>query len=69
MFEAMFGGMGGFGGPGGASFGFDPAGKRPKPSRGKNTDVEYAIKLEEAYKGKKVVMNLERDRACKTCKG
>ncbi|KAL1405948.1 hypothetical protein Q8F55_007630 [Vanrija albida] len=70
MFEAMFGGMGGFGGPGGgASFGFDPSGKRPKPTRGKDTNVEYAISLEEAYKGKKVVMNLERDRACKTCKG
>jgi DnaJ family protein A protein 2 len=64
MFEAMFGGMGGF--PGAS---FDPAGKRPKPRRGANTNVEYAITLEEAYKGKKVVMALSRDRSCKGCNG
>jgi DnaJ family protein A protein 2 len=69
MFDAMFGGfgMGGMGGMGGASF--DPAGRRPKPTRGLNTDLEYQITLEEAYNGKRVVMALERDRTCKTCKG
>lgn len=72
MFDAMFGGfgMGGMGGMGGGpSFGFDPAGRGPRPRRGRNTDVEYAITLEEAYAGKRVVMALERDRNCKTCKG
>jgi DnaJ family protein A protein 2 len=66
MFEAMFGGMGGFPGAGG---GFDPAGKRPKPRKGQNTNVEYSITLEDAYKGKKVVMALSRDRTCKGCNG
>ncbi|BEI93480.1 uncharacterized protein CcaverHIS019_0511080 [Cutaneotrichosporon cavernicola] len=68
MFESMFGGFG-MGGMGGASFGFDPAGRGPRPKRGLNTDLEYPITLEEAYKGKRVVMSLERDRNCKTCKG
>lgn len=77
LFEAMFGGMGGgfeqnFG-PGGG-FSFDPSGgagssRRPKPSRGRDTTVPYDISLEEAYLGKKVVMNLERDRICSGCKG
>lgn len=71
MFEQMFGGfgMGGMGGMGGSSFGFDPAGRPPRPRRGRDTDVEYSITLEEAYMGKRVVMALERDRLCKTCKG
>jgi DnaJ family protein A protein 2 len=79
LFEAMFGNMGGdpFGGFGGGfSFEFDPAGgagsrkqKKPKPARGKDTDVGYEITMEEAYKGKRVVMMLERDRLCAKCKG
>lgn len=69
MFDAMFGGFGMGGMGGGASFGFDPAGRGPRPRRGLNTDLEYQITLEESYKGKRVVMALERDRICKTCKG
>lgn len=68
MFEAMFGGMG----MGGGGFRFDPSGGqrgRSKPSRGKDTDVAYEITLEQAYVGKKVVMNIERDRCCTACKG
>lgn len=65
LFNEMFGGMGGFGG----SFAFDPAGPGPRPRRGRVTSVEYKISLEEAYKGKKVVMMLQRDRICKHCKG
>lgn len=68
LFESMFGG-------GGFSFGFDPnegfgsSSRSRKPARGKNTDVPYSIGLEESYKGKRVVMNLERDRICGICKG
>lgn len=70
MFDAMFGGfgMGGMGGMGGGAR-FDSAGRGPRPRRGRDTDVEYQITLEEAYVGKRVVMALERDRNCKTCKG
>ncbi|WVQ82184.1 hypothetical protein IAT38_004312 [Cryptococcus sp. DSM 104549] len=77
LFAAMFGGgMGGmpfddFGG--GAGFSFDPSGggggARRKPSKGKDTTVPYDISLEDAYKGKKVMMSLERDRVCGGCKG
>jgi len=31
--------------------------------------VPYEISLEEAYKGKRVVMGLERDRICSHCSG
>lgn len=68
FFEAMFGGMG-MGGGFASGGRFDPAGRGPKRSRGRNTDVEYGITLEEAYVGKRVVMALERDRLCKGCKG
>lgn len=70
IFASMFGGFGmhfddGFG----ASF--DSAGPGPsrRPRRGANTDVRYEISLEEVYRGKRVVMNLERDRVCGGCKG
>lgn len=72
IFASMFGG--GFGmhfddGPFGSGS-FDSAGpSRSKPRRGADTDVRYEISLEEVYKGKKVVMNLERDRVCGGCKG
>ncbi len=74
LFASMFGGSGfdGMDGMGGASFSFDSAGpgpSRPKPRRGKDTTVPYEISLEEAYKGKRVVMMLERDRICSACKG
>ncbi|WWC61673.1 uncharacterized protein I303_104258 [Kwoniella dejecticola CBS 10117] len=81
LFEQMFGGFGmggGGGGYGGFEFdmGFDPSGHGPrggqgrrKPAKGRDTTVPYDITLEEAYKGKKVVMNLERDRICTGCKG
>ncbi|OCF36918.1 chaperone regulator [Kwoniella heveanensis BCC8398] len=78
LFASMFGGMGGFGfDDGGASFGFDMGGggggpsgrRRPKPAKGRDTMVPYDISLEDVYKGKKVVMNLERDRICGGCKG
>lgn len=69
----MFGGGGGgFDFGGGASASFDPFGgssSSRKPTRGKDTDVRYEISLEEAFKGKKVVMNLSRDRACGVCAG
>ena len=69
LFESMFGNASfGFGG----GFSFDTAGagpSRPKPRRGRDTDVAYEISLEEAYKGKRVVMMLERDRVCGGCKG
>ena len=61
-----------FGGSFGASFSFDTSGpgpSRPKPKRGRDTTVPYEISLEEAYKGKRVVMMLERDRICGACKG
>ena len=67
LFASMFGG----GGAGG-SFYFDTAGpgqQRRKPTRGQDTIVEYDISLEDAYKGKKVVMALERDRVCSHCTG
>ncbi|KAK4686429.1 hypothetical protein P7C73_g3699, partial [Tremellales sp. Uapishka_1] len=69
LFEQMFGGFG-MGG-GGASFSFDPSSSsgRTKPSRGNNTEVVYEINLEDAFKGKRVVMNLERDRLCSHCEG
>ncbi|WWC93982.1 hypothetical protein V866_000820 [Kwoniella sp. B9012] len=70
LFAQMFGG-GGFG-MGGGSFEFDMGGgpsRRRKPAKGRDTVVPYDISLEEAYKGKKVVMNLERDRICSGCKG
>jgi DnaJ family protein A protein 2 len=66
LFASMFGGFGM-----GASFSFDTAGPGPsrRPKRGRDTDVPYEISLEEAYKGKRVVMALERDRVCGHCKG
>lgn len=71
IFASMFGGGGGFGmhfddGPFGS---FDSAGPSRKPRRAANTDVGYEINLEDVYKGKRVVMNLERDRVCGSCKG
>nr|XP_031859221.1 uncharacterized protein CI109_005417 [Kwoniella shandongensis]KAA5526293.1 hypothetical protein CI109_005417 [Kwoniella shandongensis] len=77
LFASMFGGGMGFDpfmGGGGAGFSFDPSGgpsggRRPKPSRGRDTTVAYDITMEEAFKGKKVVMSLERDRVCGGCKG
>ena len=42
---------------------------RRKPARGADTIVEYEVTLEEAYKGKRVVMGLERDRVCSHCSG
>jgi DnaJ family protein A protein 2 len=64
IFASMFGG---------AAFSYDTAGPGPgsrrKPTRGRDTDVKYEISLEEVYKGKKVVMMLERDRICGGCKG
>lgn len=72
--DDLFASMFGFGFDDGASaFGsFDTAGAGPsrrKPSRGKDTVVDYNVSLEEVYKGKRVVMNLERDRKCSHCKG
>ena len=62
-----------FGGRGGASWSGDPtaggSSRRRKPTKGKNADVRYEIGLEEAYKGKRVVLGLERDRVCGHCKG
>jgi len=74
LFASMFGGFDFDGMDGGANFSFDSSGAgpsrpRPKPSRGKDTTVPYYISLEEAYKGKRVVMMLERDRICQGCKG
>lgn len=71
IFASMFGGRGGFGmhfddGPFGS---FDSAGPSRKPQRAANTDVAYEINLEDVYRGKRVVMNLERDRVCGGCKG
>lgn len=65
----MDGGMGGMGGMGGAGFSFDSAGPSRKPRKMRDTDVAYEISLEEAFKGKRVVMALERDRVCGHCKG
>ncbi|WRT66168.1 uncharacterized protein IL334_003121 [Kwoniella shivajii] len=67
LFASMFGGMGG-------GFEFDMGGgsssrQRRKPSKGRDTIVPYDISLEDAFKGKKVVMSLERDRICGGCKG
>jgi DnaJ family protein A protein 2 len=66
LFAHMFGGV-----RGGASASFDPFGPGPSraPTRGKDTSVRYEISLEEAFKGKKVVMMLSRDRACGICTG
>ncbi|GFZ44155.1 hypothetical protein JCM24511_01876 [Saitozyma sp. JCM 24511] len=64
LFASMFGGFG-FGmdgGMGGAGFSFDSAGPSRKPRKMRDTDVAYEISLEEAFKGKRVVMALERDR-------
>ncbi len=81
LFESMFGASSfGFGfEPSGGGFSFDPmdgfgtgpssSGRRRKPTRGRDTDVPYNISLEESYKGKRVVMMLERDRVCGGCKG
>ncbi|WVO16381.1 hypothetical protein L204_104056 [Cryptococcus depauperatus] len=74
LFASMFGGMGGdpFDDFGGGFFGGPMGGRGTggrKPSKGRDTTVPYDISLEEVFKGKKVVMNLERDRICKTCKG
>ncbi|WWC89526.1 uncharacterized protein L201_004450 [Kwoniella dendrophila CBS 6074] len=74
LFEQMFGG--GFGGIGGG-FEFEMGGgggggggpSRRKPTKGKDTIIAYDISLEDVYKGKKVIMNLERDRICQGCKG
>jgi DnaJ family protein A protein 2 len=65
LFASMFGG---------ASFSFDMGGgpggmPKRKPTRGEDTIVPYEISLEEAYKGKRVVMGLERDRICSHCSG
>ncbi|ORX36865.1 chaperone regulator [Kockovaella imperatae] len=69
IFAEMFGGASfGFGG----GFSFDSAGPGPsrrKPTRGPDTVVDYNVTLEEAYKGKRVVMGLERDRVCSHCHG
>lgn len=67
IFASMFGGSGGFG----MHFkdSFNSAGPSRRPRRGMDTDVRYDISLEEVYKGKTVVMNLERDRVCGGCKG
>ncbi len=57
---------------GGASFSFDMGGgpSRPrKPTRGADTIVQYEMSLEEVYKGKRVVLDLGRDRTCGLCKG
>jgi DnaJ family protein A protein 2 len=73
LFSGMFGGGGG--GGFGASFSFDtnPGSSRASSSnarrRGQNTDIGYEVTLEEAYKGKRVVMDLQRDRLCGHCKG
>ena len=59
-----------FGGP--SFFSFDSAGPGPskrKPTKGPDTIVQYDISLEEAYKGKRVVMGLSRDRICSHCSG
>lgn len=50
---------------------FDSAGPGPsRRSRGpQNTTVPYEISMEDVYRGKRVVMNLERDRVCRHCKG
>ena len=79
LFASMFGfGPSGFddgdeedGYYGGPRFSFDSSGpsRRPKPSRGPDTEVRYEVTLEEVYRGKRVVMNLERDRTCGHCKG
>ncbi|ODO08208.1 hypothetical protein I350_03797 [Cryptococcus amylolentus CBS 6273] len=75
LFNAMFGGGGGFdgyddfgGGFGGGSH-WSSGGPRRKPAKGRDTTVPYDMSLEEVFKGKKVVMNLERDRICKGCTG
>lgn len=73
LFSAMFGGgFDDFGGGMGGGF-FDPSGGRGggrrKPAKGRDTTVPYDITLEEAFKGKKVVMSIERDRVCGGCKG
>ncbi|WVR07215.1 hypothetical protein IAU60_004256 [Kwoniella sp. DSM 27419] len=75
LFASMFGG-GGFGfddGFGGGGFSFDMGGgggpSRRRPAKGRDTVVPYDISLEDAYKGKKVVMSMERDRVCGGCKG
>lgn len=68
LFASMFGGAG---------FSFDMNGgagpssgrRQAKPTRGRDTIVEYRIGLEEVYKGKRVVMGLERDRICSHCSG
>lgn len=72
IFASMFGGGFGMHFDDGPSFhSFDSAGPGPsrRPRRGANTDVRYEINLEEVYRGKRVVMNLERDRVCSGCKG
>lgn len=72
LFASMFDGFDfGMDGMRGANFSFDPSGSGPsrKPKRGRDTTVKYEISLEEAYKGKRVVMMLERDRICSGCKG
>nr|XP_019046093.1 chaperone regulator [Kwoniella bestiolae CBS 10118]OCF25023.1 chaperone regulator [Kwoniella bestiolae CBS 10118] len=69
LFSQMFGG--GFG-MGGGGFEFEMGGgpsRRRKPTKGRDTTIPYDISLEEAYKGKKVIMNLERDRICGGCEG
>jgi len=81
MFASMFGGMGGgtFDARGGGSYdggwfgggSFDSSGpsRRRKPAKGEDTIVSFDITLEEAYRGKRVVMNLSRDRVCTVCNG
>lgn len=68
--DDLFAHMFGFGG---ASASFDPfSGAGPsshRPRKGRDTDVRYEISLEEAFKGKRVIMNLSRDRTCGVCAG
>jgi DnaJ family protein A protein 2 len=73
IFASMFGGSFGMHFDDGpfASGSFDSAGPGPsrRPRKAANTDVGYDINLEDVFKGKRVVMNLERDRVCGGCKG
>ena len=73
LFASMFGGFD-FNKDWGeeAEFAFNVSGssrQRQKAKRGEDTTVPYEISLEEAYKGKRVVMMIERDRLCSGCKG
>lgn len=67
----MFGGGGGSFGFDGASSFFNPfgPGSSRRSTRSRDTEVKYEISLEEAFKGKRVIMNLQRDRECGICAG